>query len=59
MQSLKSMPLTVPYDYILRGPDKGLATSQDVSRELIEANVRNYPPQEQILTMEPEDLAPA
>lgn len=53
------MPLTVPYDYILRGPDKGLATSQDVSRELIEANVRNYPPQEQILTMEPEDLAPA
>lgn len=27
-----------------------------MSRELIEGNMRNYPPQEQILTMEPEDL---
>jgi uncharacterized protein (TIGR02391 family) len=27
-----------------------------MSRELAEANMRNYPPQEQILAMEPEDL---
>jgi uncharacterized protein (TIGR02391 family) len=27
-----------------------------MSRELIEGNMRNYPPQDQILTMEPEDL---